>query len=64
VRNEEGCKLLKFSEAHALMVNAQFKRSKDRFITCRSGEDKSAMDYVLVRGKDRKRVIPSILHHV
>jgi hypothetical protein len=68
-RNVEGCRILEFSEAHGLVVgNTWFKRPKGRLVTYRSGNDKTVIDYVLVREKDRKlirnvKVIPGMLQH-
>jgi hypothetical protein len=68
-RNMEGCRVLEFGEAHGLVVgNTWFKRLKDRLVTYRSGNEKTVIDYVLVREKDRKlirnvKVIPGLLQH-
>ena len=69
VRNEEGRRILELADACGMVVgNTLFKRMPERLITYRSGEHISMIDYVLVKGKDRKYVknvktIPGMLQH-
>ena len=58
VRNEEGERILDFALQQKLAVcNSYFKKEMEKFITYNSGGNKSMLDYILVRGRDRKYVM-------
>ena len=58
VRNGEGERILEFALQQKLAVcNSYFKKEVEKFITYNSGGNKSMLDYILVRGRDRKYVI-------
>src|SRR5881628_469925 len=57
VRNLEGKMLLEFAEAKELVVlNTAFKKRDLNKVTYASGDNRSQIDYMLVRRVDRKRV--------
>ncbi|ESO06047.1 hypothetical protein HELRODRAFT_160169 [Helobdella robusta] len=57
IRNEEGRRVLELADAHSMVVgNTWFTREPARLITYRSGENRSMIDYILVRAKHRKYV--------
>jgi hypothetical protein len=57
-RNLEGEMLLEFADLHSLMVaNTWFTKDDSKKITYESGENRSVIDYVLVRKYQRNMVI-------
>ncbi|ESO06043.1 hypothetical protein HELRODRAFT_160158 [Helobdella robusta] len=57
IRNEKGCRVLELADAHSMVMgNTWFTREPARLITYRSGENRSMIDYILVRAKHKKYV--------
>ena len=58
VRNGEGESILEFAKQQKLVVcNSFFKKEKEKFITYNSGGNRSMLDYILVRSRDRRYII-------
>ena len=57
-RNAEGEMILEFAEQQKLVIcNSYFKKEREKFVTYESGGNRTMLDYVLVRERDRKFVI-------
>ena len=53
-RNEEGERILEFSEATGMVVgNTLFKKRESQLVTYESGKQRSAIDFLLIRKEDR-----------
>ena len=56
-RNEEGSRLLEFCDAIDLTIcNTNFRKPASHLITYQSGENRSQIDYILTRTRDRQIV--------
>ena len=56
-RNAEGEMILEFAEQQKLVIcNSYFKKEREKFVTYKSGGNRTMPDYVLVRERDRKFV--------
>ena len=57
IRNDDGERILDFAESHALAIcNTFFRKRESHMITYYSGNNKTQIDYVLVRQRDRQLV--------